>query len=261
MTRLLISPVLLACLAAQVSVQRPDPPVMPGWLVPYPGVSAQTRQSSILVESTYTAPVPPHDLVTHYRKLFASAGLRFQPSPAGYGFMIRADAPECHLFITIRRRDPDSDVRVTCAAKVAATGQTATRSEQADSDQRHADPMKKFDKPVYPEPKPSSPPVVWPAWLVRTDGAALKISRGVNLTSSFTSNLPRASIQSFYADLLNSHGYRVTQSVAATPSNRRAWVEGSASPEGQPGRRVVIWVELKSAGEATSVEFRLTAYP
>ena len=60
--------------------------------------------------------MPPHEVVAHYRKLVATAGLRFQPDPAGNGFMIRADAPECHLFITTRRRDPDTDIRVTYAS-------------------------------------------------------------------------------------------------------------------------------------------------
>ena len=87
---------------------------MPSWLTAYPGVDERTRQMGPLVESSYTAAAPPRDVLSHFRQLFASAGLPFQPSAAGNGFMISAAPPECDLFIRIRRMDTGTTVQVTC---------------------------------------------------------------------------------------------------------------------------------------------------
>jgi hypothetical protein len=121
-----------------------------------------------------------------------------------------------------------------------------------------SDPMKKFDTPVYPQPKVPTAPLTWPSWLVRVDGAALSVEKSpVRLSSSFVSAPTRDAIQYFYANLLNSHGYRVTQGLAAAPDKFGCWVQGSADTDNQPGRRVVIWIKIKPVGENFAVELSL----
>src|ERR1700722_10248028 len=75
---------------------------LPPWLASYPSASPEVRSTSSLVESTYTTPAQPEDIVQHYRKLFEAAGLPFLPTFDGMGTSIRASAPECDLLIQIR---------------------------------------------------------------------------------------------------------------------------------------------------------------
>jgi len=209
------------------------------------------------VELSYTVARAPHDVLTHFRTLFASAGLPFQPDPLGFGFLIRAAAPECDLDISIRRRDPDTTVKVTCSPRLAANEQMANWHAQVRAAHEQSDPMTKFDTPVYPQPKTPLAPLAWPSWLVRVDGARLPFQRlAAQLKSSFTSLPTREAIQAFYADLLNSHGYRVTQGLAAAPDKFGSWVRGTAGPD-QYGRRVGIWVKIRPVGQNFAVELTL----
>jgi hypothetical protein len=232
---------------------------MPAWVVPYPGASAQNRQILNSVESTYTiAAAAPHDVLGHFRTLFASAGLRFQPDPMGGGFLIRSAAPECDLEVVIRRRDSNTTVKVTCSPRLAANQYMTNLREQEKAASAQSDPMKKFDTPVYPQPKAPLPPLTWPSWLVRVDGARLPVEKlSGQLRSSFASRPTREAIQAFYADLLNSHNYRVTQGLAAVPEKFGSWVLGTANPDEQLGRKVVIWVKIRPAGEDFAVDLTL----
>jgi hypothetical protein len=82
------------------------------------------------------------------------------------------------------------------------------------------------------------------------------------LKSSFLCALPRNDIQTYYADLLNSNGYPVyLRSLASTPKDRKAWVEGAQPLEGRAGRRFVIRIDLTPANDLVTVELRMTAYP
>lgn len=253
MRRLLISALSMACATAQFVT--PVPAVMPSWLAPYPGASPQSRQTGNSVESTYTVAAPPRDIVSHFRTIFSSAGLPFEPDPMGYGFLIRAAAPECDLGISIRRRDPGTDVKVTCSPRLAANQRMADLRAQQRAEHTQGDGMKRFDTPVYPEPKAPATPLTWPSWLVRVDGAKLSVEKfSGQLRSSFTSSPTREGIQAFYFGLLTAHGYRVTQSLAAVPEKFGSWVQGSSGPDNEFGRRVVIWVKIKPAGENFTVE-------
>ena len=252
----LISALSMACAAAQFVT--PVPSVMPAWLVPYPGASAQDRQILNSVESRYTVAGAPHDVLSHFRNLFRSAGLPFEPDPMGGGFLLRAAAPECDLDISIRRRDSNTEVKVTCSPRLAANQRMADLRAQEKAEHARSDAIKKFDTPVYPQPKAPSAPLAWPSWLVRVDGAALPIEKSPGrLSSSFVSAPTRDAIQYFYANLLNSHGYRVTQGLAAAPEKFGCWVHGSADADNQSGRKVVIWVKIKPAGENFAVELSL----
>ncbi|HLX42489.1 MAG TPA: hypothetical protein VKR43_03605 [Bryobacteraceae bacterium] len=246
----------IACAAAQFVT--PVPSVMPAWLTPYPGAAAQNRQIINTVESSYTIAAPPHDILSHFRTLFASAGLPFQPDAMGHGFLIRAAAPECDLDISIRRRDPDTMVKVTCSPRLAVNDRIIKQQAQERAEHAQSDPMKKFDTPVYPQPKAAVAPLSWPSWLVRVDGARLPVEKFPGrLKSSFLSQPTREGIQAFYADLLTSHGFRVTQGLAAVPEKFGSWVQGSANPDDQLGRRVVIWVKIRPSGQDFAVELSL----
>ena len=231
---------------------------MPSWLAPYPGASAQNRQMRNTAESTYTVAAAPRDVLSHFRTLFASAGLRFEPDAMGYGFLIRAAAPECDLDISIRRRDPDTEVKVTCSPRLAANERTANMQAEQRAEHAQSDPMKKFDTPVYPEPKAAAAPLTWPSWLVRVDGAKLSVEKfSGQLKSSFTSSPTREGIQAFYAGLLTAHNFRVTERLAAVPEKFGSWVQGTSGADGELGRRVVIWVKIRPAGENFTVDISL----
>jgi hypothetical protein len=261
---------LLVCLATRAYLPAQDTPTMPAWISVYPGATEQTRGLGPLVESTYTAAAPPRDVLSHFRKLFAAAGLPFQPGAAGNGFMIRAAPPECDLFIRIRRMEDGTAVQVTCTAGPGREQAQRALAHAQDSHRGHIDAMEKYDRPVYPQPKRSvpMPPLTWPSWLLRIDGERLEVQTGVDgvmmhyLKSSYLCALPRNDIQTYYADLLNSNGYPVyLRSLASTPKNRKAWVEGAQSLEGRAGRRFVIRIDLTPADELVTVDLRMTAYP
>jgi hypothetical protein len=259
--RALIAALSMTCAAAQFVT--PVPSVMPAWLVPYPGASPQNRKIFNTVESTYAVAAAPHEILAHFRTLFGSAGLPFQPDPMGGGFLIRSAAPECDLEVSIRRRDVDTAVKVTCSPRLAANDYMERLRAQEKAEHAGSDPMKKFDTPVYPQPKTPLPPLTWPAWLVRVDGAPLPVEKSPGekspgkLSSSFVSSPTRDAIQYFYASLLGSHGYRVTQGLATAPEKFGSWVQGTSDADSQLGRRVVIWVKIRPAGQDFAVELSL----
>ncbi len=253
MARALIAAFSMGCAAAQFVT--PIPAVMPGWVVPYPGASAIERKSLDTVESSYAVAAQPHDILGHFRTLFKAAGLPFQPDPMGGGFLIRAAAPECDLEVVIRRRDADTSVKVTCSPRLAANEQMTNLHAQQRAEMAQSDPMKKFDTPVYPQAKGPQPPLTWPSWLVRVDGFKLPVQKFPGmLKSSFPSLPTREGIQAFYAGLLAAHGYRLTQSLAAAPEKFGSWIQGTADPDTELGRKVVIWIKIKPDGQDFVVE-------
>jgi hypothetical protein len=74
------------------------------------------------------------------------------------------------------------------------------------------------------------------------------------LKSSFPSLPTREGIQAFYAGLLAAHGYRLTQSLAAAPEKFGSWIQGTADPDTELGRKVVIWIKIKPDGQDFVVE-------
>ena len=257
MSRLLLS---IACATACALGQfvTPVPSAMPAWLVPYLGASPKNRRIGNSVESSYIVSAPPRDIVAHFRTLFESAGLPFQPSPMGYGFLIRESAPECSLAIDIRRLDPNTEVKVTCSPRLASTERIENQYAQARTERSQNNGMKKYDSPVYPQVKAAQPPLAWPSWLVRVDGAKLSVQKlSGQLKSNFMSGPPREGIEYFYAELLKSHGYRVTQGLAAVPEQFGSWLQATADPDSELGRRVSIWVKIKPDGQNFAVEISL----
>ena len=250
----------LVCSASCIPAQfvTPAPAAIPAWVVPYPGVTAQSRQMGNSAESTYTVAAPTRDVLSHFRSLFASANVPFQPDAMGYGFLIRASLPEGELSISIERFEPNTRVKITCSPKLASTARIEQEHAESMARATQNDSMKKYDTPVYPQPKPPAPPLTWPSWLVRVDGAKLDIQKlQGQLKSSFVSRPTREAIQAFYANLLAQHGYRVTQGLAAVPEQFGSWVQASASPDTELGRKVVVWVKIKPAGQNFNVELSL----
>jgi len=240
---------VLALRCAAGDFATPVPSVMPAWVRPYPGVSAENRRKGNSVESAFTVTAAPHDVLSHYRALFKSAAVPFDPDPMGGGFLIRALLPECDLEVAIRRQDPNTTVRVTCSPRLAATqriiDEHTEEHAQARAAEDRSDGMKKFDTPVYPEHKASAP-LVWPSWLVCVDGTKLRVERlPGQLKSSFRAMPPREAIQAYYTRLLAAHRYRVTSGL---------WLEATADPDVELGRRVVVWVKIKPAGEDFAVD-------
>ena len=283
--------VLLASFMLLQSAPAQTPPAMPAWLAPYPGATAETRASSVLIESAYQTSAAPTDVVTHYQKLFAAAGLPFHPNLDGIGTAIRSSAPECDLLIQIRERAPGSSVRVSCAAKSPELTETAPPPppEKPTYEQRVAkihedsqkaveahwdavrtsnEKMEKYDQPVYPVARPPLPPLSWPEWLVSCEGSQLKVQKGVDqfklsyLKTTFTSVQDRAKVQAFYAHLLNANGYAVEfQSNRAAPANAKVMVQGAYYPGEKPGPRIIVRAEITPVDIAQQVELRVTRRP
>src|SRR5579871_912104 len=92
-------------------------PAMPEWLAPYPGAAADTRESTGLIESSYTAGAKPADIVTYYQKELEAQGVESRANDDGLGIVLRASVPECDLLIRVRERDAKSAVTVSCSEK------------------------------------------------------------------------------------------------------------------------------------------------
>jgi hypothetical protein len=230
---------------------------MPSWLEPYPGATAKAHTFSNFISSSYQTSAPPEEVVGHYKELFTAAGLPFFPHKDPITISISGSPPECNVLIQIRKFAGATQVNVTCSAVLAH------KTTEADVIRS----MEKFDQPVYPTAPPRIPPLTWPSWLGPCDGAPVEVHTGVDrfklnyMKAEFTSSLERAAIQSFYADLLNSHGYPVSmQSSPITPRDRTALVEGARYFSGPPGPRFAIRVELVPAADGIHVELRITEH-
>ena len=266
---------------------------LPAWLEVYPGATAKTKRTPGLVESTYETAANPAEVIAHYRKLFQTAGLSFQPSFDGMGTVVRGAAPEGDLLISIRRQGAQTAVRVDLTAKSAAftsTAQPATppastprspylknaaqiaaynqqrNDEIEEKERRGVENMEKYDKPVYPSQRPKLPDPVWPAWLVHVDGAPLQIVKGVEiglktLSVSFVTYSERNAVQEFYASLLTANGFRIRQQSGPTwPRTSKAWIEAADHPIGE-GPLTEIRMEIGPYGDASKVDIKITAKP
>jgi hypothetical protein len=251
MRRLLICVLLVECAGAMCGAQGALE--MPAWLVPYPGMTAESRQTASGAETAYTVDAPVSEVLGHYRRLVMQRGLAFKPNDTGDGFFVRVAAAECDLAISIRARNAETEVKVTCSPKTALDERLVQLPAHETGPSKETTGMKKFDKPVYPDAVLAG--IVWPSWLVRVDGAKLA-TRGEygHLKSTFEAAPPRGDIETFYEKLLDLHGYRVTKGSAAAADKFGNWVQGTADPDAQLGHKVVIWVKVKPAGADFDVE-------
>ncbi len=241
-------PVLLAL--SILAAPRPQSVSLPSWLAAFPGTTAVPRDSGGMVETTYSTPAKPADVVEHYRKLFEAADLPFQPNPNGMGTSIRGAAPECDLLILIRPQGAGTGVDVSCVAKSPAPAAAATSAVEVinggsatsrartaphpvrtsptagqphlTADEiwaRHAELAKQIH-PVYHDAP--APPLVWPSWLAHVQGGELPIQRGTDqsrkayLESRYVTTQPMSRIYAFYKDLLAANEYPVHSSELST---------------------------------------------
>jgi hypothetical protein len=241
---------------------------MPTWVAPYPGTAPDTRTQPSLVESTYQTKAKPAAVVEHYGKLFETAGLPFAPAFDGVGSVIRASAPECNLMIKIREQDGGAFVRVSCAVKtptmvaVATSSPTAAPTRPPARDAVHdADDaarnrlleMRKYDEPVAARPRTTP---TWPAWLVDPQGGKLPVRRtaadSTFLATSFSVAAEPTAVQSFYSDLVESHGCTVT-------GRGKSWLESSCPVSSV--KQLIIRAELAPAPGGTTVQLRVSSIP
>lgn len=262
LSRLLVPVLWLAALATAAGEH---PLSMPSWLVPYPGVSADTRTLPGLLESSYETTAPPIRVITHYHGLLVTAALRYRQTVEGGVTSIRTAALECDVLVQIRPQGAGTFVQVDCTARGPVDPAAITAAAKGD---KGLQGMEKYDRPVSPQSRPHLPPLVWPSWLISCDGGALEVYKGVDvfklsfLKAEFDSTSDRAAIQAYYADLLNSHGYPVSmQSSRITPLDRKALVEGIHLYGDTLGPRFVIRAELTPTEGAVHVELRITARP
>jgi len=263
MRRLLIPILFAACSVMEAGAQAGTPvaPGMPTWVVVFPGATAQARQAGDGVESSYVVGATMNEVLAHFRKLFAQKGLAFDPESTGDGYFIRAKASECDLAISIRRRNahvveddqPETAVKVTCSAKQGSSVGTVWVPVQDKPKPDTTEGMKKFDKPYYPPPK-TGPGIRWPAWLVEVDGAKPAVQRlPGQLKGTFTAAPPRGDIEYFYSGLLDSHDYHVSKGVSPA-AQFGSWLQATADPDPELGRKVVIWIKIKPVGGNFNVE-------
>jgi hypothetical protein len=251
MKRVLTAMLLMGCAGTVCRAQAALE--MPAWLVPYPGVTAQSRQTANGAETAYMVDAPVQVVLAYFRKLFAGKKLPFAPNDTGDGYFIRVAAAECDLAISIRARDADTAVKVTCSPQTALDERLVQLPAHNAGPPKETTAMKKFDRPVYPDAVLAA--IVWPAWLVRVDGAKLATRKGQGqLKSTFEAAPPRGDIEAFYEKLLDLHGYRVMKGAAVAADKFGSWVQATADPDTQLGHKVVIWVKVKPAGTNFDVE-------
>jgi len=263
MRRLLVPFLFAAFSMMQAGAQTGAPvaPGMPSWVVAFPGATAQERQTGDGVELSYAVGATMNEVLAHFRKLFEQKRLAFDPESTGDGFFIRSKVPECDLAISIRRRNShaaeddqtETAVKVTCSAKPGTTVGTVWVPVQDKPKPDTTEGMKKFDKPVYPAPK-TGPGIRWPSWLVEVDGSKPGVQRlSGALKCTFTAAPPRGDIEYFYSGLLDSHDYHVSKGVSPA-AQFGSWLQATADPDPELGRKVVIWIRIKPVGANFNVE-------
>jgi hypothetical protein len=263
MRRLLIPFLFAACSTIQAGSQTGSPvaPGFPSWVVVFPGATAQERQAGDEIESSYVVGATMNEVLAHFRKLFEQKGLAFDPEATGDGFFIRSKVPECDLAISIRRRNseddqPETAVKVTCSAKQGSSVGTVWAPVQDKPKPDTTEIMKKFDKPVYPAPR-TEPGIRWPSWLVEVNGSKPNVQRlSGALKSTFTAAPPRGDIEYFYSSLFDSHDYHVSKG-ASPAAQFGSWLQATADPDPELGRKVVIWIRIKPVGGNFNVEIKV----
>jgi hypothetical protein len=255
-------------------------PTMPSWLTPYPGATAQMKASPSLVEATYTTDAPPDVVTAHYGKLFETQNLDFHPNLDGIGAMIRGDASECNLLITIHPQSTGTFVRVGCAAKNRSFTSASVPSAvpgpavPAGIMERH---YRLAAEMGIGKEIPAAPalPLVWPDWLVHIRGARLSIQQGADpagnlmLKARYATSEPMTVIFEFYRDLLKAHDYPINSGLITTGQtqsgirqNADGHVEGTNYPNGFPGPRTEIYVGFNRMhlNDPITVDMRFTTF-
>jgi hypothetical protein len=242
MKRLLISVLFMASAAGQLGAQ-----VMPSWLTAYPGATPENNRTDTAVSSSYTVAAMPKDVVAHFQKIFDAQGIPIDSIGAPEGFYLHAEPAECNVDISIVRGDKDTAVKVICKSKAGVVQQIIMQPVEDQSDQQ----------PGKDAARPGAKPglLVWPDWLVRVDGGKPAVRKvGNQFKGTFTADPPRHDIEVFYMDLLNGHGFAVSENLPSGLDDYGNWLEGTSDPNPKTKRSTVIQIRMKPAGQKFSVE-------
>jgi len=258
----IVGPLALGCALWMAGA---EPPEMPAWLTPFPGATVTTRVLTSFVLSRYETTASTDEVVEHYRALFATAGLPFHPGSNPLATTIRGSLEECDLSIGIGHSKTGTSVTVMCTAWPNHMSPAARREAEAKGIEGQA----KFDRPVYPKPRPPIPPLAWPDWLTTCDpGITPEIASGVDrfrskfLKAEFVSPQSRDAVLAFYTDLLNSHDYPVSlRSSPITPPGKKVLVDGQHFFGERPGPRFTVHVEVTPVSAGVDVQILITAHP
>ena len=245
---------------------------LPPWLASYPGTNPKVYSSDNFAQTSYVVDAEPSEVMAHYRQLFATQGLAFQPNPDGMGTTIRVAAKECDLLIQIRKRGEGTFTKVTCSGKIDASSMQAAENpniemitgitppppkakpgEPAGADQQGRLPPIKVNKTPHSMP---APPLVWPGWLGHVRGQTLKPTiatdsmRNQYLKAQYKTDAPMTEVFDFYRNLLMNHDYMPRGSLATghtdsgIQQNAMAIVEGVNYVDGAPGANSTIEISI-----------------
>jgi hypothetical protein len=263
---LLVAPICLRC-----------QPVLPSWLLTYPGATVTRQNLAAMSAASFTTADPPETVVDRYRQLFAENGLPFSPTSNRLATTVRAAADCGELSISITSRGSGSAVRLNCTVKVQPRVVKSTGNYEQDVAN-----MKEAHRQAAAEmgmgrarPAAPAPPLEWPAWLAEVEGGLPAIQKGTDqagnlmLRAEYVSGSPMSQIFSFYKDLLTANGYQVNRGYVTTgrtqsgiKQNALGAVEGSIYPDGFPGPRseIKIGFSRMNLNDPIRVNIRFTTF-
>lgn len=263
---ILIAP---ACLRCQ--------PVLPTWLLTYPGANVTRQNLSAMTAVSFTTTDPLETVLDRYRHLFEENGLPFSPTSNRFATTVRAAADCGELSISITRRESGSAVRLNCSVKLQPRVVQSTGNYEQDVAN-----MKEVHRQAAAQmgigrarPAAPAPPLEWPAWMVQVEGCLPAIRKGTDqagngmLSAQYISGSPMSQIFSFYKDLLTANGYQVNrgsvktgQTQSGIKQNALGGVEGSYYPDGFPGPRCEIRIDFSrmNLNDPIRVTIRFTTF-
>ena len=258
-----------ACLRCQ--------PVLPSWLLVYPGANVTRQNLSAMSVVFFTTTDPRETVLDHYRQSFEENGLPFSPTSNRFANTVRATTDCGELSISIASRKSGSSVRVSCSVKLQPRVVKSTGNHEQDVAN-----MMEVHRQAAAEmgigrarPAAPAPPLSWPAWLVDVEGGLPATRKGADqagngmLGAHYVSGSPMSQIFSFYKDLLSTNGYQVYrgyvktgQTQAGIKQNAIGCVEGSLYPDGSPGPRSEIRVDFSrmNLNDPINVKIRFTVF-
>jgi len=263
---ILLSP---ACLAGQ--------PVLPSWLLTYPGATVTRQNLSAMSAASFTTADQPDAVFDYYRQAFDQNGLSYKPTSNRLAKSIRADADCGDLTISIMSSGTGSSVHLRCSVKFQPHAIQTTGNFQQDSAaamERHRQAAAEMGigraRPAAP-----APPLEWPAWLVKLDGTLPDLHAGSDpagngtIKTQYISRAPMSQIFAFYKDLLTANHYLVNrggvttgQTMSGVKQNASGEVEGYQYPDGSPGPRTEIHVTFSrmNLNDPIKVYIRFTTF-
>jgi len=258
-----------ACLRCQ--------PVLPAWLLTYPGANVTRQNLSAMSAASFTTNDPPQSVFDYYQQLFGEQGLSYSPSTNRFGAGIKATADCGELSISISSRGSGSAVRLSCGVKLQPRVAKSTGNypqDVANMLEMHRQAAAEMGigraRPAAP-----APPLEWPTWLERVQGGVPAVQRGSDqagngmLKAQYVSSVPMSQIFAFYKELLQANGYQINRGTVQTgrtqsgvKQNALGSVEGSVYPDGFPGPRIEIRVDFSRnyVNEPISVRIRFTTF-